>query len=124
MTNYFQKLIDGITILKIVIREAIRNNNKQIIEKCNKNFNLMFDIYIIFKNYNYSILKSKINKFKEEFIKLCDTLNNSGLNFERYPDINEQLKKKKNNQLKGTNFIEYTVQQIDLKIQSDWNNKN
>ena len=89
----------------------------KLIEKCNKNFNILYYIYSIYKDENYSLLSEKINKFKDTFINLCYILKNAGLNIKNDKNIDEKLKKYSKKQ---SNFIEFIKKEINVEIKDKW----
>ena len=71
INNFYQKIIDETILLPRILKEALKYSDKILIEKCNNNFNILYYIYSIYKEENFSLLTEKINKFKETFINLC-----------------------------------------------------
>jgi len=115
--NFYQKIIDESILLPRILKEAKKHFNKLLIEKCNKNFNILYYIYSIYKDENYSLLSEKINKFKDTFINLCYILKNAGLNFKNDKDIDEKLNKYSKKQ---SNFIEFIKKEINVEIKDKW----
>ena len=118
---FYYRLIDEVLFLPIFLIKAKNTNNKGLIKTCNHNFNLMCEIYSLYKDENYSLLSDKINEFKKIFLQLCESLKKSGIDFNYYPIIKEDLNKLK--EIKGTSFIEYKIKKINRYIENYWNNK-
>ena len=118
VNGFYQKLIEETILLPIKLKEAIKKSNDKLLEICNHNFNVMYYIYRLHKDENYTILKPKIDKFKNRFINLCNTLKKAKIDFSKDEQLYELLEQ---NPLQKSNFIEFKRKNIDKKLEDIWN---
>ena len=120
--NFYHKLIDEILFLPIILFGIKKVNNKELIDISNYNFNLMCNIFCLYKEENYSLLSDKINEFKKVFLKFCESLKRSGIDFSDYKILKEHLDNLKNSR-DNISFIEFKNKEINKNIENVWSDK-